>query len=411
LIRGLAHEAELVFQAVEQELEWKSIGNELYYGRYLLAGLPDDLTPLFTSAYNNGARIHSNSWGGGDAGDYDEQCRQLDAFVWEHKDFCVVVAAGNDGTDPDENGVADGKINLTSVTSPATAKNCITVGASESLRSEFDDETYGSWWPTDYPVSPINDDPMANDAQQVVAFSSRGPTLDGRTKPEILAPGTFILSTRSRFIAASNTAWSAFPQNHLYFYMGGTSMATPLVAGAVAVLRQFLREWVGLETPSAALLKATVVLSGMKLPGYSPATHVADNHQGYGLINLQSIIDPPTSVQVWFYDQPDGLQTGQADELDIEVGTTATPLRIAMAYTDAPGERLVNNLNLMLEDPDGNVYVGNAVGTSMTPDTVNNHEVIQVTSPTAGTWKVRVIASNVPQGPQDFALAFSGDVE
>src|SRR5439155_22064461 len=109
------------------------------YGRYLLAGIPADLKRLFSDAYSKGARIHSNSRGGGDPGSYDEQCRALDEFVWRHKDFCVVVAAGNDGTDSD----GDGQINPMSMSSPGTAKNCITVGACENRRPEFDVESYG----------------------------------------------------------------------------------------------------------------------------------------------------------------------------------------------------------------------------------------------------------------------------
>ena len=67
--------------------------------RYVLAGIPTNLKPLFQYAYSQGARIHSNSWGGGDPGAYDDQCRQFDRFVWDNKDFCFVIAAGNDGTD------------------------------------------------------------------------------------------------------------------------------------------------------------------------------------------------------------------------------------------------------------------------------------------------------------------------
>jgi serine protease AprX len=188
-IRGLAYRARLVFQAVEQEMWWRSSVPAQERERFVLAGLPSDLTELFSYAYRKRARIHSNSWGGGDPGDYDEQCDQLDRFVWTHKDFCVLVAAGNDGTDKD----GDGRINPKSVTSPATAKNCITVGACESLRPEFSDETYGSWWSDDYPVAPFKNDPMADDPDQVVAFSSRGPTDDGRIKPDVLAPGTLHL--------------------------------------------------------------------------------------------------------------------------------------------------------------------------------------------------------------------------
>src|SRR3954470_7247353 len=102
-------------------------------------------------------------------------------------------------------------------------------------------------------------DPMANDPEQVAPFSSRGPTRDGRVKPDVVAPGTFVLSTRSRMIAANNTAWAPFPASKLYFYMGGTSMATPLVAGAVALLREYLRTKKQIAKPSGALLKAALI--------------------------------------------------------------------------------------------------------------------------------------------------------
>src|SRR4029079_5506799 len=133
----MAYRARLVFQAVEQALDWKSQANLQRYGRYLLAGIPAAITTIFADAYAKGARVHSNSWGGGEPGVYDGQCRQLDQFVWDHPAMCIVVAAGNDGTDAH----GDGQINLGSVTSPGTAKNCITVGACENLRRNFDGET------------------------------------------------------------------------------------------------------------------------------------------------------------------------------------------------------------------------------------------------------------------------------
>ncbi|MGH9901818.1 MAG: S8 family serine peptidase, partial [Pyrinomonadaceae bacterium] len=88
-IRGLAYDARLVFQAVEQELDWKDPEDLQKYGRYGLAGIPVDLRDLFRDAYRKKVRVHSNSWGGGDPGVYDDQCRQLDQFVWDNKDFCV----------------------------------------------------------------------------------------------------------------------------------------------------------------------------------------------------------------------------------------------------------------------------------------------------------------------------------
>jgi hypothetical protein len=400
LIRGHAHEAKLVFQAVEQEMRWKpNAPPKLKAERYILAGIPDNLGSLFQFAYNQGARIHSNSWGGGDPGAYDDQCRQFDEFVWKHKDFCFVIAVGNDGTDND----GDGKINSMSVTSPGTAKNCISLGACENLRPEFNSEKYGDWWPDDYPVAPFKDDPMANNAAQMVAFSSRGPTTDGRVKPDIVAPGTFILSTRSTRLATNNFAWAAYPPNKRYFHMGGTSMATPLTAGTVALIREFLRTKQGIAKPSAALMKALLIAGAERLPGTAPAGTLLDNHQGFGRVNLDRSLKRIVAVI-----EGAGLATGQRSTFTINVPRASKTLRVAFAYSDFPGDALVNNLNLIANDPSGKGFVGNRSGSggaTLTLDTTNNVEVIQVKNAKKGNWTINVIASNVPSGPQDFALA------
>lgn len=402
-IRGLAYKARLVFQAVEQEMQWKNAADRQRYGRYLLAGIPLDLGSLFAEAYAQGARIHSDSWGGGDPGAYDAHCGHLDRFVWEHPDFCVVVANGNDGTDAD----GDGTINSMSVSSPATAKNCISVGACESERSAFDADTYGGWWPSDYPAAPYRSDPMANSAEQVAAFSSRGPTQDGRIKPDVVAPGTFILSTRSTMIAPNNMAWSAFPPSRLYFYMGGTSMATPLTAGAVALVREYLRTRQGVANPSAALLKATLVAGARRLPGYGAAGDVCDIHQGYGRVNLDAVLAPPTPASAAFAEVTPGLRTGEVHSTHIEVATSGAALRVVLAYSDYPGSALVNNLNLIVTAPDGTRRVGNqSAGGGMSMDAKNNVEVVHVPDPRSGSWRVDVVGSNVPQGPQPFALVW-----
>jgi len=402
-IRGLSHRARLVFQAIEQELAWRNPADEAEYGRYLLAGIPSDLKKLFQDAYDRGARIHSNSWGGGDPGAYDEQCEQLDEFVWNHKDFCVLVANGNDGTDAD----GDGAINPMSVSSPATAKNCISIGASENLRRFFDSNTYGRWWPRDYPQAPFHDDPMADDPEQVAAFSSRGPTRDGRIKPDLVAPGTYVLSTRSTRIASNNVGWAGFGPSRLYFYMGGTSMATPLAAGAVGLVREYLRTKKGQQRPSAALLKATLVAGATRLGATAGA--LADNHQGFGRIHLDRVLAPTAPSSATFLDRGQGLSTGEVHTQEIRVASRQAPLRVVLAYSDAPGPNLVNNLNLVLVAPDGTRLVGNqGPGGALTLDARNNVEVVQVANPTPGVWSAQVVGSNVPLGPQDFALVVLG---
>jgi subtilisin-like proprotein convertase family protein len=402
-IRGLAYKAKLVFQAIEQEMKWKNPAFYQDYGRYLLSGIPLDLTSLFADAYQQKARIHSNSWGGGAPGEYDSQSEQLDRFVWDHKDFCVLVACGNDGTDHD----GDGKINPMSVTSPATAKNCITVGACENERTAFNTDTYGAWWPSDYPVAPYRSDPMANNADQVAAFSSRGPTRDGRIKPEVVAPGTFILSTRSTMIAANNTAWSAYPPSRLYFYMGGTSMATPLTAGAIGLIREYLRTHMAIKNPSAALLKATLIAGTKRLAGYGAPGAVVDNDQGYGRVNLDAVLAPPATTERAFLEITPGLRTGEVYQTNIDIKSAGVPFRVVLAYSDYPGPSLVNNLNLILIAPDGKRYVGNQTpGAALTMDVNNNVEVIHIPKPEPGSWKLEVVGSNIPQGPQEFALVY-----
>jgi len=399
VVRGHAFKAKLVFQAVEQEMKWKpNAPANLKKERYVLAGIPNNLKPLFQFAYDQGARVHSNSWGGGDPGLYDDQCRQFDQFVWDHKDFCFVIAAGNDGTDND----GDGSINLGSVTSPGTAKNCITVGACENRRPEFDSQVYGDWWPSDFPVSPYNKAPMADQPDQVVPFSSRGPTADNRIKPDVVAPGTFILSTRSSKIAPSNFAWAAYKLDKAhYFFMGGTSMATPLTSGAVALLREFLRTSRGIAKPSAALLKALLIAGAQRLPGTASSKALLDNHQGYGRVNLDRSVKKVLSTV-----DHGGLKTGEKVTVSLKVPAGQKTLRIALCYSDFPGRGLINNLNLIAASPTGKKAVGNQPsGSALTLDSANNVEVIEVPKAKAGTWTVDVVASNIAKGPQDFAIA------
>jgi hypothetical protein len=227
----------------------------------------------------------------------------------------------------------------------------------------------------------------------------------------LIAPGTFVLSTRSSQIASNNFAWKAFPPaKNEYMYMGGTSMATPLVAGCAAVTRQYLREAEGIANPSAALLKAVLIHSARYMPyryAHASSIALADNEQGWGRVDLHRCLNPKSPTIVLFLEEGAGLWTGEMREFEVEVTDASVVLRATLVYSDFPGEDLVNNLNLFIYDPQGNFYVGNDFTGSGSPDPDNNVEGVVVENPIKGHWSIRVVASNIPEGPQDFALVIS----
>ena len=372
-IAGMAPNAHIVVQ-------------EIFTDNGIACGLMNsDLTTILMDAYNDSARIHSNSWGG-NQDSYDQQASDADNVTWLHKDYIVLFAAGNSGP------------NSQTLGSPGTAKNVITVGASENYRPNYGD--------------------MADNLNEMADFSSRGPADDGRIKPDVAAPGTWILSTRSS-IMQKDISWGRWPWDANgdgvddYCFMGGTSMATPITAGTVTLIRQFFRVHESI-TPSSALVKATVINGAVDM-GYG----YPSNDQGWGRINLKYALfpDPPTTWKYW--DVSNGLNTGDQWSQAINVKNSSTPLKITLVWTDYPGSAnanpaLVNDLNLKVTDPNGNVYHGNIFSNSWSQqnpsdwDSKNNVENVFIKNPATGTWTIEVDGANVPDGPQPFAVVTRG---
>ncbi|MCX8173435.1 MAG: S8 family serine peptidase [Thermoplasmata archaeon] len=348
-----------------------------------LGGISSWLSSGLNDFYNAGARISSNSWGGTPLFGLDTTSPPIDEFMWTHNDTIFVFAAGNSGP------------GSSTVASPGLATNPLTVGASENLRPEYGGDS---------------DNPS-----QIASFSSRGPTSDNRIKPDVVAPGTWILSARSTQMS-SDISWGHLPWDadhdgvEDYCFMGGTSMATPLTAGALALIREYyVNKGV---TPSGALLKASAINSAVDL-GYG----YPSNDQGWGRINLRNVLFPQPPATMRYWDNTTGLSQGASSTTTVQIYNSSVPLRVTLVWTDPPaggffplGSKLDNDLNLVVTAPNGTKYYGNKFTNSWstpnpsTTDNVNTVENVYVKEPATGTWTFEVRAQTISQGPQKFAM-------
>ena len=403
--RGVAYEAQLIVQGCQANL----------------VGIPAELRFLFDQAYADGARIHSASWGAGSdsAGLYTYLSYEVDGYMWVNQNFLAIFSAGNNGVDKDGDGVVDPG----SVITPSTSKNCLSVGAAENYRTSggYSTFTWGGKLNSLYPADPIKSDNVSGitTPQGLAAFSCRGPTADGRFKPDIVAPGTDIISVRSR--VATDTGWGVY--NEHYLYEGGTSMATPLTAGAITLVRQWLVERQGVAEPPAALMKAILINGARDMTpgqyGTGPSQEITarpDRSQGFGHVNLYNALEPGDgNFLVFTTNQFTGAGANFTTNIVVNQANAGKYV-LTLAWQDYPADpavskALVNDLDLTVTSPSGTVYYPNNYGTL---DHTNNVEFIEFTAPEAGSYTVNVNAYEINKtdgvGSQPFALVMRGPV-
>jgi hypothetical protein len=362
-------------------------------------------------AYSRGMRITNNSWGApgnqytAKSQEFDAIVRDADAAAAGNQEYTVVFAAGNQ--------YGGGFIQA-----PGTAKNVITVGASEGYR----------------PVGVVDGcgigDEGADNAGDVADFSSGGPVKDGRIKPDLVAPGTHVQAAASQNQLFTATGLCRddskyFPLGQkLYAWASGTSQAAPVVSGAAALIRAYavMNAWLpGAAAPSPAMTKAVLLASTTPISGRFAGPTLPDARQGYGRVSLGPVFDDAARVLV---DQSVRFTaTGETHVQTGFVGDPARPFRVALVWTDAPGlpslAPQVNDLDLEVRVGDtvyrGNVYDGfeSAPNPEAGPDALNTAETVTVPAGGRGPFTVTVRASslagdgvpgNVDPVDQDFAL-------
>ncbi len=394
------------------------MGNTKFFNNAGSAGLGNcggSQESMIRNQHINGARISSNSWGASVGGDYNANAATYDAGTRDAngnvaglQPMIFLIAAGNSGS------------GASTIGSPATAKNVITVGASENQRPT--DE--GGNWTDGCGVGPTG----ADSAMDVIAFSSRGPAEGGRVKPEVIAPGTHIQGTASTGAGYSGTGvCDQFrpPGQTVFAASSGTSHSTPAVAGLASLVYRYVQTQFQVAEPSAALVKAYMMAHPTYLTGESGNGNLPTNVQGFGMPNMGLAFDSTTSRVVRDQLPEDAFtNSGQEREFFLVVGDTSKPVRIAMAYSDAPGavtgNPQVNNLDLIVDAGGqtllGNRFTGQFSATGGSADTANNYEAVNLPAGTGGLLRVRVAAFNIggdgipgnaDSTDQDFSLVCS----
>ena len=429
---------------------------------------------LQQTAAQSGALISNNSWHYANDAEYDLGAASYDAAVRDalpgvtgSQPVLFVFAAGNAG-----NATADGSGGVPdSIQSPGTAKNVITVGALEAPRF-ITNQTWtcsGSGTNTSC-LTNVPWLPLTDSSNQVASYSSRGNVglgvegAAGRFKPDLVAPGTFIVSTRSTqwnqaaYYALSNNFFNLSPDANyeqvlsnldgglgpFYRFESGTSLAAAEVSGTLALLQEFFEQrWQ--QTNSPALMKALLINGARALgTGFNLRSTGATNAQGWGLVRLPNSLPPAltnrasSSSSMFLFDQSpaEALAMGQRRTRFASLQSAARnlPLRMTLAWTDPPanpvvGLKLVNDLDLIVTNLEtGQVFWGNDIpsgavfnspwqaGTPPNQDMVNNVENVYLSPPLGSNYSITVLARRigvnaVAEQPddvvQDYALVVS----
>lgn len=450
----------------------------------------------FPIPYNGGARIHSNSWGcafpitcnydcnciftinypelGIRVGDpvdenmcqqvfgrscckycnqYSSQTSEVDKFVHEKDDMVIVFAAGNTGHFS----------NSGTVSAPATCKNCLSVGASQTSNKNFMDainhidlqevlnilklpsvEACCSFTHSDSTYQKRVREACCPQAQKdkfkdtnlfnennMAFFSSRGRTWDNRFKPEIVSPGFQVQSTHSDGNITSfqcGVSQPALGNDASILSMKGTSMATPIVAGSAGLVREYLFKGYyptgtpnnnnSMISPSSALVRGMIIHSASPLNGnldYDYHGNLLDlskekypNHYtGYGLVTLKNVLKFNDSTFNLYLNDRIWISNLETQKFCFQMNDK-TSFRVTLIWTDSPSslasdKSLINNLNLIVYNERSRLF-GNGEY-----DDVNTVEQVTISSLEKDQIIPVEVKGYIPDGKIKYSLIVTGN--
>lgn len=341
--------------------------------------------------YNAGSRTHSNSWGSLFIGSPYYSNQDDDHYLYDHTDFNIFFAAGNDGD------YGDGS---KTITMEATGKNIIAIGSSETTLNSAN----------------IN---------YIAYYSSQGPAYDNRVKPDLTCPGDTVESALSNGYDNGPSCQTT--------EMSGTSMSCPAAAGLAALIKEYFTRsdlWVSVcnkrykycqpFVASGVLTKTLLLHSGTKLDLFDGGGskdkslgNPPDNFQGWGRANLANILRVSDINQFdLFVDDLVKINANSAITYNVQIGSSsAIPLVATISWYDAPAvdgttqKALIQDLDLVVifRQKKRKYFSNNLSGL----DSINNNEKVIVMNPDVGTWSIIIKTKALPYGSQLFSLSIT----
>ena len=351
---------------------------ELYVIQRPESMTPSEFASFYTEFYSNECNVINNSWGFDGLVAYDAFCQIIDEQA--ENGILSIFSSGNN---PEPGAIP----------SPAISKNAITVGSATFLPENSENVVLSS-------------------------FSGRGPTVDGRLKPEILAPGgEFVESAMLNGVATTNAQsggeWLDDPVNRWpgepsYTRYAGTSMSAAFVSSAIAICEEKYGELFNPEDAMALIAACAIPLKGNT---GSPLSGYATTDYGYGLLDGYHLPGTYFSEEVdrllWINST---IAEGAGNrQWVMYIPSYTSWISIALGYSDvaSPASEIQVDLDITLISPT-NVEYNYQLPAGVTAESPLERLIVE--TPEAGAWTVRITAESWadPSNPaevQQFALA------